>query len=157
MTKFITLSGDAVAQVCEGLGIDIGRDTVGYQAQYRGKVITLAVWMKEAVSLERFVQEGEREFNSDLVITQVRPATRREVTVLVTGLHFNTPDTQVVDYITQFGGKVTSTEAAYGVFRDGPSKGKHNGERIYKAEFTNQITPMGTYHLLGGAKIRVIY
>merc|ERR1711954_329726 len=39
----------------------------------------------------------------------------------------------------------------------GPWKGQYNGHRRYKADFSEQVLPMGTYHLLGGAKVRVVY
>ena len=32
-----------------------------------------------------------------------------------------------------------------------------NGDRRYKVDFSNQITTMGTYHLIGGKKVRIVY
>merc|ERR1712081_52257 len=40
---------------------------------------------------------------------------------------------------------------------EGPWKGQYNGDRRFKADFSEQVLPMGTYHLLGGAKVRVVY
>ena len=95
---FIQLSGDEVARVCALVGIYVGSETEGYQASYSGKAITLSVWAKPAVSLERFVSEEARVFTPELTVTSVRPAVKREVTVLVTGLHFNTSDNMVKEY-----------------------------------------------------------
>ena len=122
--EFLYLNGDEVAQVCEIVGVRVGSDTQGYQAQYSVKGITLSVWVNPNVSLEKYVTRESKEFNSDLIITAVRPAVRREVTVLVTGLHFNTPDDLVSDYIECFGAKVVRSETTYGVHREGPWKGK---------------------------------
>ena len=152
----VFLNGDQVASVCAAVGISVSCETQGYQAHYRPKVITLSVWAKPGVSLERFVSEQPREFTSDLIISSVRPAVRREVSVLVTGLHFNTPDAQVKEYIECFGAKV-SGEPRYGVHREGPWKGQFNGDRRFTADFTGQTLPMGTYHLVDGAKVKVMY
>ena len=155
--KIVQLNGDQVAEVCEIVGVRVGVETEGYQTQYRGKVIMLAIWVKEAVSLERFVSEQSKFFSSDMTITSVRPAVTRDVTVLVTGLAFNTPDSQVKEYIECFGAKLVSSDPVYGVHREGPWKGQYNGDRRYRADFSAQVLPMGTYHLLGGARVRVIY
>ena len=68
----LNLKGDQVAQVCEVVGIRVGDETEGYQVKYRGKVITLSVWAKPAVYLERFVTDLPRVFTSDLTITIAR-------------------------------------------------------------------------------------
>ena len=115
------------------------------------------MWAKPAVSLERFVSEEARVFTPELTVTSVRPAVKREVTVLVTGLHFNTSDNMVKEYLECFGAKVNGCEPIYGVHKEGPWKGQYNGDRRYKADFSAQILHMGTYHLLGGAKVRVAY
>ena len=87
----------------------------------------------------------------------MRPANRRVVTVLITGLSFNTPDSQVKHYIESFGAKMVGIEPIYGVYKEGPWRGQYNGERRYKVDFSEQIIPMGTYHLLNSDKIKVIY
>ena len=155
--KNVSLTGEDVSKICEIVGLKVDCDTEGYQAHYGRKSITLAVWAKAGVSLERLVSEQPREFNSDLTISQVRPANRREVSLLITGLPFNTPESQVKHYVEAFGAKFADTEPVYGVFKKGPWEGQYNGERRYKVEFTSQIIPMGTYHLLNNAKIRVAY
>ena len=155
--RFVTFNGESVALICESVGVKPGLETEGYQVQYRGKNIIVSVWLKHAISLERFVTEERREFNSDLVIASVRSAVRREVVVLVTGLSFNTPDRQVTEYLEYFGAKMSGGEPIYGVHKDGPWKNQYNGERRYRADFTSQKLPMGTYHLIGGDKVRVVY
>ena len=77
-----------MANVCGIVVIHVGVKIQGYQANYRGNIITLPVWEKPCVSLERFITDQSREFISDLTISSFRLAVRREVLVLVTGLHF---------------------------------------------------------------------
>ena len=117
--EILYLSGDQVAEVCQIIGVRVGSDTRGYQAQYSAKLITLSVWMNPSVTLEKYVTSEPRDINGELTITAVRPAVRREVTVLVTGLHFNTPDDLVTDYLECFGAKVVKGETIYGVHREG--------------------------------------
>ena len=45
----------------------------------------------------------------------------------------------------------------YGVFKEGPWAGQYNGERRYRADSSFQKCAMGTYHLIDGAKVRVMY
>ena len=87
----------------------------------------------------------------------IRPAGRRDVTVTVSGLDFNTPDNLVCDYIRKFGGTILNVNVIYCKFSEGPFKGKFNGERRYQVDFTDSSRTMGTYHFLDGAKIRVFY
>ena len=155
--KAINIKCDQVVNICEIVGIRVGSETEGYQAQYNRKSVTISVWAKEGVSLERFVTDQPREFSSDLTITQVRPAFRREVTLLITGLSFNTPDSQAKHYVESFGGKMVGVEPIYVKYRDGPWKGQYNGDRRYKVDFTAQKIPMGTYHLINNDKVRVAY
>ena len=100
--QFVNLNGDAVARICHVIGIKPECDTEGYQVHYRGGYISVALWVKEAVGLEKFVSEEAREVGEDLLVTQVRPAMRREVSALITGLPFNIPDNQVIHYIECF-------------------------------------------------------
>ena len=117
--------------------LGIYQETEGYQAHYGRKNITLAVWAKQGVSLERFISENSKDFSNDLTISQVRPAKRREVTLLISGLNFNTPDEQVKHYVEHFGVRFVNVEPVYGVHHEGPWKGQYNGERRYKVAFTD--------------------
>ena len=74
--------------------------------------------------MERFDTEKAKDFNADLTISQVRPAKRREVTLLITGLPFNTPNNQVRNYVESFGAKFLNVEPVYGVYQEGVWKGQ---------------------------------
>ena len=41
--------------------------------------------------------------------------------------------------------------------KEGPWKGQLNGDHIYEAEVHSQKCPMGSYHLIDGARVKVIY
>ena len=66
-SQHVNLNGEQVASVCEIIGVQVGRDTEGYQTHYRGQYITLSVWLKQGVSLERFLGEERREYTTDLI------------------------------------------------------------------------------------------
>ena len=42
-------------------------------------------------------------------------------------------------------------------YREGPWKGQINGDRVYQAEVHSQKCPMGSYHIIDGARVKVIY
>ena len=90
--KAVSLKCEDVSRICERVGIRVGMDTEGYQVNFNRKSITLSIWAKDGVSLERFVDDQPREFSNDLTITQVMPAHRREVIAVITGLSFDTPE-----------------------------------------------------------------
>ena len=73
------------------------------------------------------------------------------------GLYFNTPDSLMVAYLENFGIKVSSQNSHMDSFKEGPWRGKLNGERVYQAEVHSQKCPMGSYHLMDGARVKVIY
>ena len=63
------MNAEQVANVCDRIGLSVSSDTQGYQAQYGSKGITLSVWCKPGVSLERLVTEEQRLFTDQLIIT----------------------------------------------------------------------------------------
>ena len=77
--------------------------------------------------------------------------------VTVAGLGFNTPDSLVQEYITKFGGKLVTNDVIYGKFVSGTFQGKLNGVRKYRVDFTQSNTPMGTFHILDGNKVKVFF
>ena len=77
------------------------------------------------------------------------------MTVSVSGLDFNTPDSLMFEYIKKIGGE-TSNSVIYFKKLEGPFKGKYSGERKYQVDFPHSRS-MGTYHFLDGARIRIFY
>ena len=60
----VDLNGHVIAQLCDLVGIKVASETEGYQIHYGGKSITVAIWPKKAVSIERFVSEERIRFNN---------------------------------------------------------------------------------------------
>ena len=52
---------------------------------------------------------------------------------------------------------VASLKALPLSYKEGPWRGQYNGDRRYSVDFSAQIQPMGTYHILDGARCRIIY
>ena len=152
----INLDQDCIAKLFGTMGLDVLTHVEGYQVNY-GKVTKIAVLCKEGLDLERFCRKESIEVCRGVSTRTIRPAGRRDVTVMVSGLNFNTPDTFVQEYITKFGGKMISSSVIYGRHGDGPFKGKVNGDRKYQVDFTGSTMNMGTYHFLDGERIRVYF
>ena len=152
----IVMDQSCVARLLTSLGMNIETQLKGYQAMY-GKVVTLSVWCQPGVNLERFCRTETIQVTRGVWTKNIRPAGRRDVVVTVSGLDFNTPDTLVQGYIEKFGGKLVTREVIYGKHGDGPLQGVFNGDRKYNVEFPDSARPMGTYHFLDGARVRVYY
>lgn len=153
----IVLDQDCVARVCRSIGIDIVSEVEGYQIQYNGRTSTIFVWVAKGVNLERFCREVGINVAKGVMTSLIRPAGRRDVTVTVTGLDFNTPDSLLFEYIKKFGGIIMNNSVIYSKFSEGPFKGKYSGERKYQVDFGNSLKCMGTYHYIDGARIRIFY
>ena len=157
----IVLEQGCVARLLTSIGMNIDTQSsncelVGYQVTY-GRVVTLAVWCKAGVNLEKFCRSENIQVSRGIWTRNIRPAGRRDVAVTVAGLNFNTPDSLITGYIEKFGGKLVSQEVIYAKHGDGPLKGFFNGDRKYNVEFSDSAVPMGTYHFLDGAKVRIYY
>ena len=53
----VNLTCEKVTSICEMMNIKIESETEGYQVLYRGKYLTLVVWFKSSISIERFTTE----------------------------------------------------------------------------------------------------
>ena len=157
MNDEMILSQEAVAKLLGTIGMDINTHVEGYQVSYRGKSGKIAVLCKEGLDLDRFCRQESFEVCKGVQTKNIRPAGRQDVTVTVSGLDYNTPDTVVQDYITKFGGILVSKNVIYGRHGEGPFKGKVNGDRKYQVDFSKTATDMGTYHFLDGERLRVYY
>ena len=85
----------------------------------------------------------------------VKPAGKQEVIVTVRGIHPNTTDNTVLDYLSKFG-TIVSTKVVHGTYNQGPLIGMKNGDRSYKVE----IRPgenIGTYHVIDSHKVTLKY
>ena len=153
----IILDDKCVARICQSLGMDIVSDVEGYQVYHNGRTSTISVWLYKGRNLDRFCKAESIKVSKGVITTMIRPAGRRDVTVSIHGLDFNTPDSFVIDYIKAFGGDVINRNVIYAKFTEGPFRGKYSGERKYQVDFSNCTRPLGTYHYLDGCRIKVFY
>ena len=151
------LDQEVVAKLLENIGMVIERDVEGYQVTYDGKSGKIAVLCKTGIDLEKFCRQECFEVCKGVMTKNIRPSGRKDVTVTVSGLDFNTPDTLVQEYIIKFGGTMVSTNVIYARHGECPFKGKLNGDRKYQVDMTAATSTMGTYHYLDGERIRVYY
>ena len=112
--------------------------------------------MKEGINVEKFCREDNIKVSQGIMTGMIRPAGRNDVFVTISGLDFNTPDTFIFNYLGKFD-RVMNQNVIYSKYREGPFKGKFNGERKYNMDFTESSQPMGTFHIIDGAKVRVFY
>ena len=119
----------------------------------RGRIL---ITMKKDIQLDKFCRYESFEVTSSGIRSiLIKPAAKKEVVVNVKGIHPNTRDSVVMNYLSKFG-KLVTNKVVYGVFNDGPLKGIKNGDRAYKIE----VKPgenIGSYHVLEGQKVSLKY
>ena len=150
--SWFDLDSESTARLLKVLGIDIKSQVQGCQVKQR----VLSVWMVDGISLDRFCKEESILVNKDIRTGTIRPAGKTDVTVTISGLDFNTPDTFVFEYLSKFG-RIVKNEVIYCKFTDGPLKGKYNGDRKFQVDFSKSGLTMGTYHIIDSSKVRIFY
>ena len=151
------VSDEDCARLMKKLGLDQrpGVHVEAVQICPNGRGIIL-ITLKKEVPIENYCRYDIIEVTaSGTRAVLVKPAGKREIIVTMKGIHPNTRDDCVTDYISKFG-RLVSTKAVHGVYRDGPLKGLKNGDRSFKVEFT-PTENMGTYHVIDGHKVTVRY
>ena len=149
--RYANIDKETIARLAVKLGINLQTQAEGYQTG-SNKVF---FWLKENCDIERFCKEENIRLNDTVKTTLIKPMERKEVTLTIRGLNLNTPDSFVIDYINKHG-SVVNDKVIYEIEKDGPLRGLKNGNRRYLVDFTGGRN-MGTYHLLDGAKITVMY
>ena len=127
----VIISQEAIARLFRSLKLDIITQVEGYQVIFNKGVHIISVWVANGVNLDKFCVSENISVGKGIITGSIRPAGRQNVTVTITGLDFNTPDTLVHDYIQKFGGQVLNKKVIYSKFSDGPFSGKYTGERKY--------------------------
>ena len=148
---------DDCARVMRKLGLDpkpgIHVESVQICPNGRGVIL---ITLKKDVPIERFCRHDVLEVTlSGICAVHVKPAGKREVVVTMKGIHPNTRDDGVIDYLSKFG-RVVTTKVIHGMFGEGPLKGLRNGDRSYKVEIKPTIN-LGTYHVIDGQKVTARY
>ena len=145
------------ANMMRRLGIDqrAGVHAEGVQICPQGRGV-IYITLKKDIESARFCRHDVFQVStSGTRVILVKPAGKREVIVTAKGVHPNTRDDLVLDYLGRFG-KVITNRVVYGVFSDGPLQGIRNGDRSYKME----IKPgnnLGSFHAIDGKKVTIRY
>ena len=143
-------TSDNFVTLCEQLKINIKRDTEGYQTIFDRGDYLIEIWLKSNIPAVNFSNDEAWELGGGLVVLGVHPALSQEVTLLIQGLPFLFPEDELRSYVAKFGGIISPKPPVLAKYTSGPAKGKFSGERRYKADFTSQKRPMGSFHSIKG-------
>ena len=139
------------------LGLDVrpGVQVEGVQLCPQGRGV-IFITLKDCIEISRFCRHDVVQVTeTGIRAIMVKAAGKREVVVTARGVHPNTKDEAVVDYLGKFG-KVTTSMVVYGQYKEGPLQGFRNGDRSYKVEI-NPGTNLGSYHAIDGHKVSMRY
>ena len=139
------------------LGIDqtAGVHLEGVQICPQGRGV-IFITLKQGVDIGRFCRHDVIVVtDSGIRIVLVKPAGKREVVVTAKGIHPNTREDVVLDYLGKFA-NVSSNKVVYGAFTEGPLRGIRNGDRSYKLEI-KPTSQLGSYHVIDGQKVTIRY
>ena len=105
------------ARLLVKIGLDIrpGAQIDGVQICPSGRGV-LFITLKDHIDVDKFTRYDVIEVSSSGIrAVMIKPAGRREVIVSFKGIHPNTSDQTVFEYLEKFG-KIVSTRVIYGVF-----------------------------------------
>ena len=151
------VSDEECVRMMGKLGIDqrFGGQVEGVEICPNGRGVIL-ITMKKNIDLQQFCRYDAFEVTSSGIrSTMVKPVGKKEVVVTLRGVHPNSRDTVVMNYLSKFG-KMVTNKVVHEVFGTGPLKGLKNGNRSYKIE----IKPgdnIGSYHVIDGQKVSLRY
>ena len=145
----------------EGLLTNLGIDSshfLGVSSCPEGKGVVY-ITLHPSVNINRFLHKNESYVLKEGVQTSIiRPAGKKEVSVLVSGLHPNTKDQAVIRYLAAHGKVSPSDPAIHHVYPGRPGTsllaGKLNGNRSYMVDISKH---MGSFHIIDGEKVSIRY
>ena len=104
------LNEEEVSKLLSKLGVDIMRHLAGYQiCPSSSKKILM--WFKDDIDISKFCGEECYKINDSVRTSIIRPMDKKEVTVSIRGLNFNTPDSLVMDYLKKHGDVVSDEDS----------------------------------------------
>ena len=151
------VSDEDCARLLRKLGLDTrpGVQVEGVQICPTGRGVIL-ITLKKNVRVEDFCRYDVFQISeSGIRSSMIKPAGKKEVVITMKGIHPNTLDNTVLDYLAKFG-KVVTTKVVHGVFTDGPLRGMKNGDRSFKIELKAGEN-VGSYHVIDGQKVSLKY
>ena len=152
-----TVSDLECSNLLRRIGLDTrpGVDMEEVQICPNGRGV-IFITLKKEIDIGKFCRHDVLDVTpSGTRAVHVKPAGRREVVVSVKGVHPNTREEVVLEYLAKFG-KVVSNKVIYSVYTDGPLRGMRNGDRNYKIEI-KPGTLLGSYHVIDGHKVNMKY
>ena len=105
---FVDLGQEPIHRLFRTLGINSENDVEGYYQ----KSHSILVWLVNGINLDRFCKNESIRVTENIKTGFIRPAGKKEVTVTISGLDFNTPDTFIMSYLAKFG-TVATTNVIY--------------------------------------------
>ena len=152
----LILDQNVIARLMNSLKMNVEKEMEGYQVKMTKGGAVIQVWCKIGVDLDKFCMDEKIKVGNGVYTGSIHPAGRRDVTVTVSGLNWNTPDSLVMEYIRKFGGELVTEEVIYSKHGgEGPLAGMKNGDRKYQAIFNG--TKMGTFHFIDGERVKIYY
>ena len=151
------VSEEECARLIKKIGIDQlpGGHLDGVQICPNGRGV-IYMTLKENVKIENFCRyDVIAVTESGIRATMVKPALKKEVVINIKGLHPNTRDSTVLEYLSKFG-KIVTTKVVHRIYSEGPLEGIKNGDRAVKMEVRNGEN-IGSFHFLDGQKISLRY
>ena len=128
---------------------------VGVQICPNGRGV-IYLTLKKEVEIEKYCRYDVLDVTaSGIRAILAKPAGKRDVVITLQGVHPNTTDNTVLEYLAKFS-KVMTNKVIYGVFSEGPLKGMRNGDRSYKVELPAGSI-IGSYHILDGQRVLLKY
>ena len=116
----------------------------------------ILITFKQGLDIDRFSRYDVLEVTkTGIRAVHVRPAGKKDSVITIKGLHPNTRDDGVIDYLGKFG-KVITNKVVYGTYGGGPLQGIRNGDRLYKVEISPGSN-IGTYHAIDGQRVTLRY
>ena len=112
------------------------------------------------VDINKFVTNQAESYilKEGVRTTTIRPVGKREISVTVFGLHPDTRDEAVIQYLNAHGQVNKKDPVVCGVYPGAPGStmlaGKQNGNCSYMVEVKRNL---GTYHIIDGEKVTVKY
>ena len=151
------VTDDECANMMRRLGLDqrprIHVEEVQICPQGRGVIY---ITLKKEVDITRFCRYDVFDVTkSGTRSVLVKPAVKKEVVVTAKGIHPNTKEGVVIDYLEKFG-IVCADKVVYWIHGEGPLQGLRNGDRIYKIEIKPGFN-LGSYHVIDAQKVTIRY
>ena len=145
----------------ESLLVKLGKDSshfLGVSSCPEGKGVVY-ITLHSSVNISRFLSKPESYILKEGVrTTGIYQAGKKEVSVLISGLHPNTKDQAVIRYLAAHGNVSQKDRVIHHVFPGEAGStllaGKLNGNRSYMVEI---LKPMGSFHIIDGEKVSVKY